>query len=58
MFTGVKTNYYTMGFDNTVDMGNVSSEADATKVDSILQWAQDAGKDTGKMCLKNVTGLG
>jgi hypothetical protein len=47
-----------MGFDNTVDMGNVSSEADATKVDSILQWAQDAGKDTGKMCLKNVTGLG
>jgi hypothetical protein len=49
MFTGVKTNYYTMGFDNTVDMGNVSSEETATKVDSILTWAQKAGKDTGKL---------
>ncbi len=52
MFTGVKTNYYTMGFDNTIDMGNVTSEDDATKVDSILKWAQDAGKDTGEFILK------
>ena len=47
MFTGVKTNYYTMGFDNSIVLGNVTSETTARKVDSILKWAQDAGKDTG-----------
>lgn len=47
MFRGVKTNHYTMGFDNSVQLGNVSSEEYATKVTSILEWAQDAGKDTG-----------
>ena len=36
-----------MGFDNSVQLGNVSSEEYATKVTSILEWAQDAGKDTG-----------
>ena len=47
MFTGVKTNYYTVGFDNSIDHDNVTSEETANKVDSILKWAQDAGKDTG-----------
>jgi hypothetical protein len=49
MFTGVKTNYLTLGFDNTVKTSNVSSEATATKVESILTWAQKAGKDTGML---------
>ena len=29
--------------------GNVESEKTATKVETILKWAQDAGKDTGKL---------
>jgi alkaline phosphatase len=55
MFTGVKTNYYTMGFDNTIELANPDSEKTATKVDSILKWAQDAGKDTGKVILIHLT---
>ena len=47
MFSGVKTNYYTMGFDNSIELGNWTSEQNAAKVDTILHWAQEAGKDTG-----------
>ena len=47
IYSGVKTNYYTFGFDNSIKMGNSTSQKSATRVETIMQWAQDAGKDTG-----------
>jgi hypothetical protein len=47
MFSGVKTNYETFGFDNSIVNDDPYSEAAATKVETILKWAQDAGMDTG-----------
>lgn len=47
MFSGVKTNYYTIGFDNTIVNEDPYSEHNATKVETIMKWAQDQGKDTG-----------
>ena len=47
MFSGVKTNYKTMGYDNSIVFGSPESQLNATKVMTIMQWAQDSGKDTG-----------
>ena len=47
IFTGIKTSFLTVGFDNSVKFGNVESQETANKVDSLMKWAQDAGKDTG-----------
>ena len=47
MYTGVKTTGYTMGYDNTIRYLDMSSEPNATKVKTILDWAQEAGKKTG-----------
>ena len=47
MFTGVKTNSHTLGFDHGIVLDDVNSEATATKVKSIIHHAQEAGKDTG-----------
>ena len=47
MFSGVKTNYETFGFDNSIVNDDPFSESTATKVETILKWAQDAGMDTG-----------
>ena len=47
IFTGVKTDINTLGFDNSVVNGSVASESTAHKVESIMAWAQEAGKDTG-----------
>ncbi len=47
MFSGVKTNYETLGFDNSIVNDDPYSELEATKVETILKWAQDAGMDTG-----------
>jgi hypothetical protein len=48
MFSGVKTNYETLGFDNSIVSDDPYSELEATKVETILKWAQDAGMDTGQ----------
>ena len=47
MFSGSKTNTNTLGFDSSIVYQNPESEKSARKVDSVLKWAQDAGKDTG-----------
>jgi alkaline phosphatase len=47
MFTGVKTDFSTLGFDSSVTYQDVESEETAFKVTSVMAWAQDAGKDTG-----------
>lgn len=55
IFTGVKTKYYTMGYDSSIDHYDVTSMNRATKVDSILKWSQDAGKHTGLVTTARVT---
>ena len=47
IYSGVKTKFKTMGYDTSIIYKNVSSQLTATKVDTILKWAQDANKDTG-----------
>ena len=47
IYSGVKTNFKTMGFDSSIIYRNVSSQLTAKKVETIMKWAQDANKDTG-----------
>ena len=49
MFTGVKTNSGTLGFDANIVESDTNSIHVANKVESIMLHAQRAGKDTGKM---------
>ena len=37
-----------MGFDSSIIYDNATSMLEAKKVETILSWAQEAGKDTGK----------
>jgi len=44
-----------LGFDNSIKRDDPYSELSATKVETILKWAQDAGMETGKaVILENV----
>ena len=47
LFTGVKTNYKTLGYDSSIVRGRPSSHAKAEKLQSVLSWAQEAGLKTG-----------
>ena len=47
MFTGVKTKYKTLGYDNNIIRGRPSTHKRANKLSSILSWAQEAGLKTG-----------
>ena len=47
LFSGVKTKSETLGFDAKVERNNVESMATATRVETILKWAQDEGLYTG-----------
>ena len=47
MFSGVKTKYGTMGYDSSIDRYAFESMNSATKVDTIMTWAQQAQKATG-----------
>lgn len=50
MFCGVKTNYYTAGVDATASFGICDPIVyKQAKIDSLLKWAQDAGKLTGEL---------
>lgn len=49
MFSGIKTNYYTMGYDSSIDHHDVESMWTAREVTTMLTWAQEAGMDTGRM---------
>ena len=48
LFTGVKTNFKTVGFDSSVEYNSLESALKARKVDSVLKWAQQSGMRTGK----------
>ncbi|KAK4311817.1 hypothetical protein Pmani_016712 [Petrolisthes manimaculis] len=53
---GVKANYETLGVTGRVRTDDCySSRQGANRVDSILKWAQDAGKDTGLVTTTQVT---
>ena len=46
---GVKTNYETIGIDSGVTFNNCEQSKDpAHRTPSMLRWAQEAGKHTGK----------
>jgi len=47
MYSGTKTSGYTMGYDYSVRYMDMSSEENATRVSTILDWAQDNGMKTG-----------
>ncbi|ODM99140.1 Intestinal-type alkaline phosphatase [Orchesella cincta] len=53
LFSGVKGNYYTVGFDTHIKV-NVCSPAaeEKARVSSLLDWAISAGKSTG-ICILN-----
>ena len=55
MFTGVKTNSHTLGFDHGIVLDDVNSDATATKDKSIIHHAQEAGKDTGIVTTTRIT---
>ena len=44
MYSGTKTSGYTMGYDYSVRYMDMSSEENATRVSTILDWAQDNGQ--------------
>ena len=52
LFSGVKTDINTLGFDNSIVYKNADLEQTAYKVKTILTWAQEAGKDTGIILIK------
>ena len=54
-FAIAKTNYHTLGFDNSIIRFNATSQDTATRVETIMKWAQDAGKDTGFVTTTRVT---
>jgi len=55
IYSGVKSNYHTLGFDNSIIYGNATSQDQANKVDTILKWAQDKSKSTGFVTTARVT---
>ena len=55
LFSGVKTKRFTIGYDYQIDNNDPSSAADATELETILDWAQAAGKSTGFVTTGRVT---
>jgi len=47
MYSGQKTTFFTMGYDSSVEMRKPSSASKDAEVETILDWAQAAGKKTG-----------
>ena len=55
---GTKGNYHTLGLDYSVKKDDCLGSRDPkTWQDSVMKWAQDDGKDTGKELLKSSSGL-
>lgn len=53
---GVKANYGTLGVTAAVPLGNCTPSLDAKNhVQSILMWAQEAGKGTGLVTTASIT---
>jgi len=55
MFSGVKTNYYTVGYDNSIVKDDPYSQMKANRVETVLNWAQDAGMKTGIVTTTRIT---
>ncbi|XP_069679689.1 alkaline phosphatase 4-like isoform X2 [Periplaneta americana] len=56
MFTGVKSNYYMLGLDSNAQYGVCDNQRNKrSRLDSIMKWAQVAGKDTGVVTTTRVT---
>jgi alkaline phosphatase len=45
LFSGIKTKGGTLGFDSSIDRNDPMSALSATKVSTVLDWAQEAGKE-------------
>ena len=55
IFSGVKTKRSTIGYDYQIDNNDPGSVANATELETILDWAQAAGKSTGFVTTGRVT---
>ena len=55
MFSGVKTKYYTFGYDSEIQRGSVSSMLATPPVSTVLEWAQEEGMATGLVTTTRVT---
>ena len=56
IFTGVKSNYYMLGLDSRAKFNVCDKELnEESKLDSIMKWAQEAGKDTGVVTTTRIT---
>jgi len=55
MFSGVKTNYYTMGYDSSIAMEDPHSMLTSQEVATVLEWAQEEGMKTGIVTTARVT---
>ena len=55
LFSGVKTKSFTIGYDYLIDNSDPSSMDTANEVETILDWAQAAGKSTGFVTTGRVT---
>ena len=55
IYSGVKSNYYTLGYDNSIIYNNPTSQDEANKVETVLKWAQDKSKSTGFVTTARIT---
>ncbi|XP_015595863.1 alkaline phosphatase [Cephus cinctus] len=56
LFSGVKTNYEVVGLDANIPLADCKSSLNSTyHTDTIISWAQDAGKATGFVTTTRVT---
>ena len=55
IYSGVKSNYYTMGYDNSIIYNDATSQDEANKVETVLKWAQDKDKSTGFVTTARIT---
>ena len=55
IFSGVKTKRFTVGYDYQIDNSDPNSSDAATELETILDWAQAAGKATGFVTTGRVT---
>ena len=55
LYSGIKTNYGTLGYDSAVERDIESSVTDSNEVTTVLKWAQEAGKATGFVTTARVT---
>jgi alkaline phosphatase len=56
MFTGVKSNYYMLGLDSNAKFNECDVATNKkSRLDSIMQWAQEEGKLTGVVTTTRIT---